>query len=416
MELVMTKMRFFVLIFTLFFNHSTLLISAENFPNKEVVCNQVMNKAEQEILEKFPVSCIASGGAGLGGVTRETFLSFQLIRSMTIEQLRVLVVAWMDIFSKHLNGSKELRPFLVEYPFPPSCITFDCYIYKTERRERKPGDLMGFDIRQGIVRYEARSAENRLEFIQTETYEEAKQIVLKELQEKGYNPQDLISYAQSIIPPPSTVDQLSTWEKTKENIKNAPFLLLHWVFSHLPHPKWKQYPKYFGGDEFVNMCWTLDAYGIEVAKKEGMQFYLVSNVTSSTEPDPDYFLAFFDSHSKTLPEGRILASSLAQDLWKKVTTSPEVQCYQDDNRKFYANNPYYKNIFTEKANMNQVGFKIAYWDKNVERPQAPYLAEIRFIGGVLHYYEADPQTQALRLIFQELYDQAVAFLQAQKRS
>ncbi len=394
--------------------NNILLFGEVDYRDKEKICNQVMAEAAKEIQEKFPVSCGGVGGAGLGGVTRETFLSFQLIRTMTIEQLRVLAVAWMDIFSKHLNGSKELRPFLVEYPFPPSCITFDCYIYKTERRERKPGDLMGFDIRQGIVRYEARSAENRLEFIQTETYEKAKQIVLKELQEKGYTPHDLISYAQSIIPPPSTIDQLSTWEKAKENIKNAPFLLLHWVFSHLPHPKGKQYPKYFGGDEFVGMCWTLDEYGTQVAKKEGMQFYRVSNVTQSTDPNPVYFLAFFDSHSKTLPEGRILASSLAQDLWKMVSTSPEVQSYQDDKREFYANNPYQKKIFTEKVNMNQVGFKIAYWDKNVERPQAPYLAEIRFIGGVLHYYEADPKTQALRLIFQESYDQAMAFLQAQK--
>ena len=396
--------------------NNLLLFGEIDCRDEEDICNDVTNEATKEIQEKFPVFCCGSGGAGLGGVTRTTFLAFQLTRLLTIEQARFLAVAWMEILSKHLNGSKELRPFLVEYPFPPSCIEFSCFVYRNEKLTNHEGDLTIFSIRKGKIRYETHISSTDWKLAKMEDYEEAKQIVLKELQEKGYKPQDLISYAQSIIPPPSTVDQLSFWEKTREATLNAPFLLLHWVFSHLPHPKGKQYPKYLGGDEFVGMCWTLDEYGTQVAKKEDMQFYLVSNVTSSTEPNPDYFLAFFDSHTKTLPEGRILASSLAQDFWKMVTTSPEVQCYQDDNRKFYINNSYYKDIFTEKANMNQVGFKIAYWDKNVERPQAPYLAEIRFIGGVLHYYEADPQTQALHLIFQESYDQAIAFLQTHTKS
>ena len=74
-----------------------------------------------------------------------------------------------------------------------------------------------------------------------------------------------------------------------------------------------------------------------------------------------------------------------------------------------------KEIYTEQVNMNQIGFKIAYWDKNVERPQAPHLAEIRFIGRILYYYEADPKTQALRLVLQEPYDEAMAFLEKQKK-
>lgn len=43
-----------------------------------------------------------------------------------------------------------------------------------------------------------------------------------------------------------------------------------------------------------------------------------------------------------------------------------------------------------------VGFKLAFWDSNMDRPLAPFLAQVKFVDGKIHYYYADPKTQALQ--------------------
>lgn len=43
-----------------------------------------------------------------------------------------------------------------------------------------------------------------------------------------------------------------------------------------------------------------------------------------------------------------------------------------------------------------VGFKLAFWDSNMDRPLAPHLAQVKFVDGKVHYYYADPKTQALQ--------------------
>ncbi|NNM43197.1 MAG: hypothetical protein HKM07_02515, partial [Chlamydiae bacterium] len=46
-------------------------------------------------------------------------------------------------------------------------------------------------------------------------------------------------------------------------------------------------------------------------------------------------------------------------------------------------------------NDDEIGFKLAFWDKNVNRPLYPYLAQVRLADSNIYYYYANPKSQAL---------------------
>lgn len=58
-------------------------------------------------------------------------------------------------------------------------------------------------------------------------------------------------------------------------------------------------------------------------------------------------------------------------------------------------------------NPNRLGLKIDFWDKNMNRPQKPYIAQITFSHGMFSYYQADPSTEALRLVLRESFSDAI---------
>ncbi len=47
-------------------------------------------------------------------------------------------------------------------------------------------------------------------------------------------------------------------------------------------------------------------------------------------------------------------------------------------------------------NSSKLGFKIGFWNENVDRPLAPYLAHILVADRTVKYYYADSNTQALQ--------------------
>ena len=49
---------------------------------------------------------------------------------------------------------------------------------------------------------------------------------------------------------------------------------------------------------------------------------------------------------------------------------------------------------------DQIAFRINFWDENIDRPVAPYIAEIRLLDDKLSYFTAD-ENQCLVLTFEE---------------
>ncbi len=105
----------------------------------------------------------------------------------------------------------------------------------------------------------------------------------------------------------------------------------------------------------------------------------------------------------TLDEGKNLAHQMVSDYCEYVTTNPEFRKHTLDSRK---RKPI---IFHhEDLNPTQIGFKVAFWDEEVNRPKKPYLAEIRFANKEIHYYVANDDTQALEEVEVEFLDKKIA--------
>jgi hypothetical protein len=54
----------------------------------------------------------------------------------------------------------------------------------------------------------------------------------------------------------------------------------------------------------------------------------------------------------------------------------------------------------------QFAYRISFWDENIDRPVAPYIAEIRLLDGTLSYFTAD-ENQQLILAFEEQFPESL---------
>lgn len=107
-----------------------------------------------------------------------------------------------------------------------------------------------------------------------------------------------------------------------------------------------------------------------------------------------------ESTFKTLEEIRPIALDLANSFLELVNTDENFKEYQRLRRP--------RLIDLDKVSLEKViAFKVAYWDKNFDRPLAPYIADFRFMDGKFSYYYADPKTQALQLILTETLEEAM---------
>jgi hypothetical protein len=100
----------------------------------------------------------------------------------------------------------------------------------------------------------------------------------------------------------------------------------------------------------------------------------------------------------TLADGQQLAKSLVKQFWQMLQKDPIVHKHIE----FYQKRgiPNANGIALERA-----AFRIGFWDAEVNRPKAPFLAEILYLNRVIYYYEADPITQEIHLVYKEDYDE-----------
>lgn len=128
---------------------------------------------------------------------------------------------------------------------------------------------------------------------------------------------------------------------------------------------------------------SLDAFMKGFAKKH--QLELINKTGCGAGLHSIWGVSVASEQNMTLDEGRKLASELAYNLLYKMYHEPSFTKYCTEWHKKCPN----------PINDNMT-FRIAYWDKNVNRPLYPYLAQIRMEEGKLFFHYADPKTQALQ--------------------
>jgi hypothetical protein len=108
----------------------------------------------------------------------------------------------------------------------------------------------------------------------------------------------------------------------------------------------------------------------------------------------------------SLQEARLLAAACSKDSIQFLKTNQSCIKFISElgtERNFDTNPVLY------------LSFRLSFWDENIDRIAQPFIAEIRFIDGVISYYTAD-EGQFLVLVHQETFDEAIQFLEQSKKT
>lgn len=355
------------------------------FPvNYVSVAGRIRAETAKEIQDQFDVELIGFGG-GMMDVVRVISLSFNIYRPMGVEEARRLAVNCEEIFLKNINSNKEIRPFLIEFPYPAARAELTFFVV-TNDYQQKLDLLTSFSVFNGNISYDNHQTQPpSYKSFHKESYEEARQIVLKENNAPDHRNGPL----RRII-----------WPAIRTSLGKVFSIFTSWI------PDVPDHEKYTGSPEERAMSWELDSYASKLAQTYGMKFHRVGDTTEDQESD--YFISFQDQHRITLEEGKIFAATFAENFLHKLRTDPIVLKYHEKTQN-QRKKMRYPPFISDEIVPRQMGFQIGYWDENVERPQKPYLAQILFVGGIFYFYEADPKTQALQLVYEESYEEALAY-------
>lgn len=148
--------------------------------------NQVVLKTQKEIEKTYDAKISAVGSGAAHGVYSMT-MNFSIQKNLSVDKARRLMVDCAQCFLENINSNTTLRPYLVEYPFPPSRISMSFWITDgTYDPIRTPGILKSISLDDGIIRYNTVSKKgvvrvgDKAVLMHEETFEEAKRIVENE--------------------------------------------------------------------------------------------------------------------------------------------------------------------------------------------------------------------------------------------
>src|SRR5581483_6006321 len=109
--------------------------------------NIVSDETAKEIQEKYNVRVAGFGGSAMEDIRLKSLaFSMYVSEGIQIEQARKLLIEWVDIFLKHINQTKALRPYLFEYPFPSEAVEIKCFIYDQDGKLPSSNSLAVFSI------------------------------------------------------------------------------------------------------------------------------------------------------------------------------------------------------------------------------------------------------------------------------
>jgi len=349
----------------------------------------------QELAKCYKLSPCGFGGSGM--VTHESImLAFETNDIYTIPEARILLVNCAKRFAANVNTYKPIRPYLTEYPFPISRVAVEIYC-RGEQNDANPKNLRRFSISDGKIKYHLVrpkdiTTKNSYDPGISESYVDALAIVTQA--EKLWSPQITESTDSKAI--------TKTVSERRSHIKQRR------LSPDYLSTKYHSIPD-------AELDATLDTYGEEVAEKYDLLFHRIGNFLEKGEEDLQntfYGLSFQSDKRLTQEEARLLATTLFRNFYQKMRTDPTVARYHADLNNDFKRYKY-PPLITPEPNLHQICWKLAFWDKNVDRPEQPYIAEIQFKNAAFHYYVADPSTHALKLIFEEPYDDAIKHLDQQ---
>jgi len=132
---------------------------------------------------------------------------------------------------------------------------------------------------------------------------------------------------------------------------------------------------------------NIDKFGAKISGKYPITYMeTTAGCNNDCCNDVIWFLHFVCEKPYTFEQGNELAYNIFQELLNSKTNDPIFKAYIKAST--------FKSRGLE-VKPDYFGFKIAFWDENVDRPKFPYLSLIRVFGTKMEFYYANPITQAL---------------------
>ena len=105
---------------------------------------------------------------------RTMSMSFQYRQEVDLETARRLVVFCVEEYLASINADREIRPYLVNYPFTEKDVEIRIFFCKPDGHKIPAGGITVTSAIDGMVNYETNTVErNRLVNVHKEVYETA---------------------------------------------------------------------------------------------------------------------------------------------------------------------------------------------------------------------------------------------------
>jgi len=140
--------------------------------------NEINYQISNEMVKDKQLHLIGIGGGSMLGIDACSLdFSYYRDKGVEIEEARKDIVEVACKYLKFINQKKELRPFLINFPFDPSNIEIAFFVHDKEGNKVPQGSLILIQAVNGKISYYVAPFEVKSEPILEETFEEALQKV-----------------------------------------------------------------------------------------------------------------------------------------------------------------------------------------------------------------------------------------------
>jgi len=151
--------------------------SMDTIPEYVIYADEIGTDFAKEMEEKFGLICNGDSGS-MPDTVRSLGAHFQLFRRATTEEARLLQVLAVERLAEMVNNHAKLRPYLCEFPFPPSRIDVSIAFYSPNGYDLEDGNISLVFQARGKLFYCTQDAfTGHLIDKFNESFEEAKEIV-----------------------------------------------------------------------------------------------------------------------------------------------------------------------------------------------------------------------------------------------
>ena len=143
-------------------------------PDYEKIADRITEKTAKKLQQQKKLRLVGTGGKMMHDI-QAMHMGFYYYQEVDLQTARELIIYAIDEYLSEINNSKEIRPYLHEYPFTAKNVEINIWIFKPDRTHPPLDKIYCISARNGTLHYYLDLPETYSELcICEETYEEAK--------------------------------------------------------------------------------------------------------------------------------------------------------------------------------------------------------------------------------------------------